>query len=137
MTATLTEVRQALATTLATISGLESHAFRRGTMTPPAAIVYPAPGALIDYQVSMDAEQDLRLVILVIVEAGDEQSASEQLDAFIAAAGANSVNAAVNANQTLGNTVDGCRVLVAQDYGTYTVGGVEYYGVEFAVEVLL
>jgi hypothetical protein len=137
MTATLTQVRQAIATALGTIAGLEAHAFRPGSITPPAAIVYPAPGQFLDYQVTMDAESDLRLVILVIVEWGEEQSAAEQLDAFIADSGASSINGTIDANQTLGGIVDGCDVIAAQDYGTYTIGGVEYLGVEFPLQVLL
>ena len=137
MTATLTQVRQGLAAALGTIDGLEVHAFRPGTITPPAAIVYPAPGAFLDYQVTMDAAADLRLVILVVVEWGEEQSAAEQLDAFIADSGPSSINGTVDANQTLGGIVDGCDVVNAQDYGTYTVAGVDYLGVEFPVQVLL
>lgn len=137
MTATLTQVRQAIATVLGAIDGLSAHPFEPGSITPPAALVHPAPGAFLDYQVTMDAAHDLRLVVLIVVQPGEEQSWAEQLDAFIADEGASSIFAAIDANQTLGDLVDGCHVTVAQDYGTYTVGGADYPGVEFAVEVLL
>jgi hypothetical protein len=137
MTATLTEVRRALASTLGTISGLNVHAFKVGSITPPTAVVMPAPGDFAMYQVTMDPVHDLDLVIGLFVQWGDDESASEELDPYISPTDPKSIWAAVHADQTLGGVVVSAQIETARSYGSYTYGGQEYYGVEFPISIML
>jgi hypothetical protein len=136
MTATLTQVRQALKTRLDTITGLSVYAFPPGTVTVPAAVITPQPGEFLTYRTS-NVSHDLDLVVTVFVQHGDDQSATEELDAYLADSGSQSIYLAVESGQTLGGVVDCCAVTGARNHGTFTFGEVQYYGVELAVEVLL
>lgn len=137
MTATLTEVRQALATTLGTISGLRVYAFPKGEISPPAAVIMPADGAFLTYRVTMDTTHDLELTVTVFTQWGGDVQSTEALDAYIADTGTKSIYAAVEADQTLGGVVDSCVVVNAQDHGKVTYAGADYFAVGFAVEILL
>lgn len=137
MTATLTEVRNALKTVLETIDGLQVHSFPRGVITPPAAVIMPADGEFLTYRVSMDTTHDLELSVTVFTPWGEDQSATEALDAYIADSGAYSVYAAVEADQTLGGIVDGCQVVSAGNHGRVTYNGIDLFACEFGLEILL
>lgn len=138
MTATLTEVRTAVAAALATL-GVNTYTWHPGSITPPAAVVMPAPGAFLSFQVAVGQPevQDLDLTVGVYVQWGDEQSAQESLDGYLADTGPSSVYAALRAEPTLGGVVVDVEVLTADDYAVYTWGGVEYLGVQFRLAVML
>lgn len=137
MTATLSQVRTALASVLSGISGLNAHAFKVGSITPPAAIVMPAPGDFFLYATASDPVHDLDLVIGLFVQWGDDESASAELDAFLSPTSTTSIWAAVDADRTLGGVVASAQVGTARSYGSYEYGGEPYYGCEFPVSVLL
>lgn len=137
MTATLTEVCQALADTLATIDGLNTYAFWAGTIVEPAAVVVPASGPFIDYRVDLSGSVDMQLVIGLFVNGAPPQTGAERLNAFLADAGASSVYAAVRADPTLGGVVSDAAVQLAQDYGTRDYAGTPYLGCDLAVQVML
>lgn len=136
MTATLTQVRQALKTTLETIPGLRVYAFPKGSVSPPAAVIMPAEGEFLTYRTS-NVSHDLDLVVTVFVQWGDDENSTETLDAYLADSGTYSVYAAVEADQRLGGVVDGCNVVAARDHGKVTYAGADYFACGFAVEVLL
>lgn len=138
MTATLTQVRQGLATALATIEGLNVYAFPPGQVNVPAAVITPGNGAFLTYRTSRNTH-DLELTVTLFVQRGQDRSATEAVDAYLADSGARSIYAAVEANQTLGGVVDSCTVVSAENHGNFTYGddAVKYMGVEFALEVLL
>lgn len=135
MTATVAQVRQALAEVL-TLGGLTAHAFRPGGITPPAAVVMPPPGEYLT-KATLEGGFDLQIVVGLYVEWGEEQSATEQLDAFLTAGGALSLIAAIDADPTLGGVVDYAWATSASDYGVYSWGEVPYYGGLLPVTVLL
>jgi hypothetical protein len=137
MTATLGQVRAALKTRLQAISGLEVYARPPGTINPPAALIAPAPGSFLTYRTS-HTSHDLELIVVVFVQWGEDDSATDALDAYLADAGASSVYATVQADPTLGGVVDSAAVLDAQNHGRHEYPeGVPYLGVEFNVGVLL
>lgn len=136
MTATLSEVREALQTTLEAIDGLTVYARPPGTVNPPAAIVSPADGQFLTYLTSQTSH-DLDMLIAVLVQLGTRESATTNLDEYLEDAGGKSVFAAVQADPTLGGVVDSAAVTGAQNYGVITYNGVDYQGVELTVEVLL
>jgi hypothetical protein len=136
MTATMKQVRQALATRLSSITGLSTYAFPPGTANAPAALIAPNDGQFYTYNTSQTSH-DLELVVAVLVQMGERQSATEELDLYLDDSGTHSVYAALAADPRLGNTVDSAVVVAAQNYGTHTYNGVDYQGVEFVVAVLL
>ena len=139
MTATLTQVRAGVRTALRTIATFDPgqvHATRVATITPPAAIVEPAPGVFYEYDTSSDSH-DLHLVILVLVSRADDASAWTELDPYLNPSGVQSISAAIEADPTLGGIVDDTDVAAALDYGDYEFGGISYFGCQFAVTVML
>lgn len=141
MTATLTQVRQALAAALDAIPDLNAHAFAPGAVTAPAVVVKPATGQFLNYRPTMGTgaadAADLLLVVGLFVAGTDEEASSEELDAYLADSGTRSVYAAVAADPTLGGLVDDVALLSATNYGSYTYGSANFYGCEFPVAVLL
>lgn len=137
MTATLTQVRQALAAVLGTVDGLNPYAFRAGTIVEPAAVVTPAPGEFLNFKPTLATAVDMRLLVGLFVSAASDEAGSTNLDAFLADSGPSSIYAALAADSTLGGLVDDASLTAAQDYGTYSYNSVDYYGCEFLVEVML
>jgi hypothetical protein len=134
MAVTIAAVKTALATRLATISGLHVHATMPGSVTTPAAIVQPGGGQFLAFDQAMGVGiDDLTLSVLVVVSAGDERIAQTQLDAYLAPTGTGSVKAAVDGD--LGGTVDYATVTGAQNYGLHEIGGTPYWGAELLVSV--
>lgn len=134
MTATVTQVREALKTRLESITGLHVYAQPPGQVQVPAAVITPADGDFLDYDTSAGTE-DLELTVTLFVQRGQERSSTEALDAYLL--GSTSVRNAVAADPDLGGTVDSCRVRSARNHGTFTYGETSYYGCELSVEVLL
>lgn len=136
MTATYTQVKTALGTTLNTIPGLTVYKFIPGQIMVPAAVIAPGTGSFLTYRTS-NVSHDLDLTVTVFVQRGQDRSADELLSEFISDSGDMSVYAAVDADSTLGGVVDDARVVQAQDWGVFTYGELSYLGVVFLVEVLL
>jgi hypothetical protein len=132
----LSAIRSAVGTALSTIAGLNVHAFHVGSVTPPAVVIMPAPGEFVDYSTAFDPTHDVDIIVGLFVEAGDEESASNEVDEYASATGAKSIYAAIQADPTLGGAVDSAAVLNAHDYGQYEYGGQQYYGCQFTVSVL-
>lgn len=136
MTATLSQIRTALAAQLA-VDGFQVHAFPPGVPIAPCGVITPAPGQFLTYLTSTDSH-DLELLYAVMTQWGEDQSATDFLDACLADSGASSVYALVQADPTLGGVVDSTAVLNAQNYGRHEWGdGTPYLGVEFVIGVLL
>jgi hypothetical protein len=136
MTATIKQVRDALQARLESISGLTVYAHPPGNVNVPAAVIAPNTGQFYTYKTSQTSH-DLELVVAVLVQMGELQSATEELDRYLDDAGSYSVYAAVAADPRLGNTVDDAEVIAAQNYGVITYNSVDYQGCEFVVAVLL
>jgi hypothetical protein len=146
MTATYTQVKEALGVVLAAIPAqtlsdgstktLTVYPELPGQIVPPAAVIAPGDGTLLTYRTS-NFSHDLSLTVTVFVQRGQNRSTDEQLSGFISIAGDQSVYAAVDANSTLGGVVDDARVTQARNWGVWTFGEITYLGVIFDVEVLL
>lgn len=136
MTATIGQVRTALKTTLDAISGLSAYAKLPPTINTPAAVIAPGAGQFLTYKTSQTSH-DLELLVAVMVQIGDWESAVDELDAYLADSGSHSIYATVLADHKLGGLVDSAEVMHAQNYGQITYNSVDYLGCEFAVAVLL
>lgn len=136
MTATYTEVKEALGAVLDTIDGLRVYPHLQPQINPPAAVIAPGEGEFLTYRTS-NVSHDLDLMITILVQLGTDRSADQKLSDYIADSGDKSIYALIEANQTLNGTVDSTIITKATNWGVRTFAGVEYLAVDFAAEVLL
>lgn len=128
---TFSQVRQALASTLAAASpGLNAYAEYADQITIPAALILPVTGTFLSYA-TMDGQLDVRLRAVVCVARGDQAA----LDPFLAPSGPQSVLAAVAANDTLGGVVSSAGVTEVTGFGPLAVGAVDYLAAHFIVSI--
>lgn len=118
--ASLTEIREGVATRLQTISGLQASA--RMLANPTLPVAYVVPGE-INYHAAMgNGHSDWNLLIELQVGAISEMGAQDKLDALISETGEQSVKAAIEAEPTLGGLVDDLIVQGVRDYGLFAKG---------------
>ena len=129
--ASISTLRDKLATNLATISGLRTSAFMPDNPSPPIAIVMPST---INYDdVFKRGMQTYTFNILVIVGRVDERTAQNKLDAFCSSTGTSSIKLAIESDKTLGGNAFDVRVTEMRNYGQLPVGEVTYLTAEFTV----
>lgn len=132
--ASISDIRNGIATNLGTISGLRTSAWIPDQINPPIAIVKPDS---ISFDRAMQRGMDLmQFSVLAIVGRVDERSAQARLDAYCATTGASSIKAAIESDQTLGSAAFDVRVTEMRNYTSLPVGDVTYLAAEFAVEVI-
>lgn len=133
--ATISSIRDALQLALDAIDGLRAVDVVTDSVSPPVAIVgFPDR---VEYDVTMRRGSDRYIIpIRLYVGRASERSAQNRLDAYLAASGAYSVKAAIEDDPTLGGACQTCRVTEASGYGIYEVGGVNYLGTQYMVEVI-
>lgn len=133
--ATVSSIRDGLKTRLATITGLRAYDLVPNDVQAVAAVVEPASGT---YHTSFAPAHTLRFVIRVVVPiTGGIEKAQDLLDPYLDDAGSTSIRVAIEGDGTLGGVVDDLVVQGWRDYGIFPVGGIEYLGAAFDVEVYL
>ena len=133
--ASLTSIRNGIATNLGNISSLSVYGYVPDSIEPPTAIVGVVES--IDYDSTMARGSDTyNIPILLYVRRVDAQDSQETLDGYLASTGASSVKAQVESDLTLSGSAQSVRVVEADNYGVYTVNDIDYLGVEFGVEVI-
>jgi hypothetical protein len=130
--ASLSELRDGVATRLQTITGLRVTSFQPDAIRPPMAFVLP-DGVEFDLNANRGADTTTFLVT-VIVGRADDRAAQANLDGYVF--GATSVKTAVEADRTLGGVANTCRVTEMRNYGAVTYGDQVYLGCEFILEVV-
>lgn len=129
-------IRAAVAAYLSgNISGLRATANRFGQVSPPCAVIVPQTGRVITYSVSMDGETDYNLRAILLVSEGDSASGQDLLDGYLSPEGAQSINAAVQKDPTLGGTVSYAVVVEATAYGVMNFNGVDYLACSLILNV--
>ena len=131
---TFTAVRQALATTLATIPGLNTYAEYAEQITVPAAIVLPVQGTFMNYA-TMDGALDITLRAALCVARADGSGGQAIMDPFLATTGTQSVFAALQASGGLGGVVSYANLMEATGYGPISVGAIDYLGCHLIVSI--
>jgi hypothetical protein len=126
------DIRDGIATRLATVNGLRVSPTYLDAPRPPVAMVLPDT---VEYDLDGSRGADRFIfTISLLVGRADDRAAQRNIDTYIV--GANSVKAAIEADRTLGGSADTCRVTEMRNYGQVSVGDVVYLGVEFEVEVV-
>lgn len=129
----LMQLRQGIASNLATISGLRTSWFVPDNPSPPIAIVVPDR---VDYDVSMARGSDtFAFQVLIIAGRINERSAQSTLDAFLDSTGSASIKAAIESDKTLGGAAHSARVTDWSGYGPLSIGDAQYLSVTFRVIV--
>ena len=133
--ASLTSIRNGIATNLGNISSLYVYSYVPDSIEPPTAIVGVVES--VEYDTSMARGADTyEIPVLLYVSRVDAQDSQETLDTYLASTGANSIKAQVESDQTLSGSAMSCRVVEASNYGVYTINNIDYLGVEFEVSVV-
>jgi hypothetical protein len=126
-------IRQALATNLATISGLRTAAEVPDLPNPPIAIVGLRS---VSYDGAFNKGMTTyNFAVTVIVGRAAEREAQRRLDAYIST-GASSVKSAVESDSTLGGNAYDCRVVSMDSVGSLNISDTTYLAADFTVTVI-
>lgn len=126
-------IRQALATNLATITGLRTAAEVPDLPNPPIAIV--ALRSVTYDQAFNKGMTNYNFAVTVIVGRAAEREAQRRLDAYIST-GASSVKSAVESDSTLGGYAYDCRVVSMDSVGSLSISDTTYLAADFTVSVI-
>jgi hypothetical protein len=129
----ISQIRSALATNLATISGLRTAAEIPDLPNPPIAIV--SLDSVTYDQAYAKGMTTYNFTITVIVGRSAEREAQRKLDAYISP-GTNSVKNAIESNKTLGGYAYDCRVVSMNSVGSLTISDTTYLAADFTVTVI-
>ena len=127
----LSDITDAIAARLRTIAGLNAYPYAPGTLAPPAAVVQLPREIDFDLVYGRGADT-LTFPVMVLVGAVDERASQSNLSRYLdPATGLKSV-----LDGDLGGAVQDATVQRATGVGSYTVGGVDYLGAVFELEVV-
>jgi hypothetical protein len=129
----ITQIRTALATNLATIAGLRTAAEVPDNPSPPIAIVN-LDSVTYD-QAYAKGMTTYNFTITVVVGRSAERQAQRKLDGYITP-GANSVKNAIESDKTLGGYAYDCRVVSMNSVGSVTISDTTYLAADFTVTVI-
>lgn len=136
MTATMADIRVAIADALRAIPGVQASPYALSNPYPPAVHVLRGP-ILYDQAMQGGLHQPTMRVQAFVAETSD-QGAQALLDQFLALDGVYSVKAAIEADTSLGGVVQDLHVTTATGEQTYVRDqGGPLLGSEWTVEVLL
>jgi hypothetical protein len=133
--ADLALIRQGLADNLSAIDGLHVTAYLISKPLLPAAEIEPA-GTTYDIAGSRGLDR-WKFLVRVFVGLTSDKHAQQRLDLMLAGSGDGSVKEAIEADTTLGGTVDDLRVTSVSGYRIYGAEKASpVLGAEWAIEVL-
>lgn len=128
----LVDVRAGITNALQNIENLRIYEWVPSQVSPPAAVVSLGTG---QYDADLDNGMILNYGVLVMLTRADDQKGQARLDEFLGQ-GTNSIFNVIDSDPTLTDSCDSCRVTSWDNPGTFTIGGIEYLGVEVNLEVL-
>ena len=130
----VSELRQGLATNLATISGLRASSFVPDNPTPPITVVVPKN---IQFDAAMGRGMDTYTFdVLVIAQRASERNAQSLLDGYCNPTGSSSVKTAIESDKTLGGKAFDLRVTEMSNYTSLAIGETQYLAATFTVTVI-
>lgn len=129
----ISDIREGLATNLATIAGLRSTAEIPDNPSPPIAVVVLQS---VNYDGAFQQGMTTyNFVVTVIVGRPAEREAQRRLDAYASSTGASSVKLAIQSDKTLGGSAFDVRVTDMNNIGAVLLGEATYLSADFAVTV--
>ncbi len=133
--ASLSEIRQGIATNLRTIRGLRTEWYMPtgGQINPPYAIITPDG---IEYHKSFaDGINTFSFTITVVVGQASERAAQTLIDAYVSPTGEASIKKAIESDKTLAGKAFTLIVSDMKNYGSLTIGETQYLAAEFSCDV--
>lgn len=127
------QIMEGLAINLRSISDLDVYAYPDGQPNVPCAIVgYPE----IDYDFTMGRGSDrATYTVFLLVGVADDESARDELAAYLEGSGDRSIKAALEDEPTLTGLVSFVRV-VSSNVEEIEAGGITYLSAAFLVDVV-
>lgn len=133
MSATISEVKTALATKLGTISGMRAYAYQPDSPAFPCAIPTLTD---ISYHGAMGAGLvTYSFTVSIIVGRVSERSSESKLNEFASYSGASSVRQVLELDGSLGNVVDATIVNNATNISSISLNDADYLMIDFSVTV--
>lgn len=130
---TIAEIKNGLATNLATITGLRTSGTIPEQINPPVAII---TFNTVEYDSTFGRGMDMySFTVTVIVSRADARNAQNLLDVYCAPTGTSSIKTAIELDRSLGSKANDLRVTSLSSYGNLTIGETNYFAAEFAVTV--
>ena len=130
--ASISELRQGLATNLQTISGLRVVDTLPDLVNPPMAMIGLTKVAYNQQNQRSMAEYTFQ--VTVVVGRVSERTAQATLDVLVAP-GSGSVKYAIESDRTLGGKAFETFVPELSAYGAVSINGIDYLSAEFSVQV--
>jgi hypothetical protein len=135
----IADIREGLATAIATIDGLQAEPYVRDIADVPVAMVGGPDNTEFDKTFGR-GHDDYEFGVIVFTSRVDDISGQTLLDSYLDPYGPSSIKAAIEASVLTGGSlvgvVDDLRVERTQEYGAHEVGGVTYYGAVVIVKVM-
>lgn len=119
----ISQIRSALATSIASVSGLRVYGVIPGVINPPTAIIRRSR---TDYATEFNGGDTSTFLVTIYLSSADVNASQVAMDEYLSRAGSRSVIAALRADTSLGGV---CRSLViptVEEYGLTEVSGVNY-----------
>jgi len=127
--ASISQIRDGIATNLSTISGLRTTSTVPDNPQPPVAIIQPNS---IEYDRAFQNGLDqYSFTVTVIVGRASERTAQNLIDLYCASTGVSSVKLAIESNRTLSGVIQDLRVVAMRNYGTISLSDQTYLAAEF------
>jgi hypothetical protein len=127
--ASISQIRDGIATNLSTISGLRTTTTVPDNPQPPVAIIQPNS---IEYDRAFQNGLDqISFTVTLIVGRASERTAQNLIDLYCASTGASSVKVAIESNRTLSGVIQDLRVAAMRNYGTISLSDQTYLAAEF------
>jgi hypothetical protein len=131
--ARISAIRKGLKDRLALIEGLHPYATMPAKPESPAAAVIPRSKTAL----SFDEDATYRLSVWVYVNPSDISRAQTQIDDYLSDEGPKSIEAAIEADPTLGGVAESTSVTGWSDYAQLvTIGDGQLLGARIDVEVM-
>lgn len=130
---TIADLKNGIATNLATITGLRTSGTIPEQVNPPVAII---TFNTVEYDTTFGRGLDMySFTVTVIVSRADARNAQNLLDVYCAPTGTSSIKTAIELDRSLGSKANDLRVTGLSNYGNLTIGETNYFAAEFAVTV--
>lgn len=131
--ASITEIRQGLATNLGTVSGLRTSPEIPDNPTPPIGVINLES---VEYDGAMKGGlTTYNFQVTVVVGRAAEREMQRKLDAYCQPDGSQSVKVAIESDRSLSGLVYDLRVVGSNSIGSITINDQTYLAAEFTVTV--
>lgn len=131
--ASVTTLRDRLATNIATVPGLRTAAVIPEDPKPPVAIVV---FDRVDFDTSMARGLDTySFRVIIVVGRVDTRGAQQALDSYLSGSGTNSLKMAIQSDRTLGGEANDLRVTSGDNLRELAIGEISYVAADLSVSV--